>query len=125
MITWIATCNNKQLLAESLLSRFRVFDIKRPDAAGAFQLASAVIDKTFEELEISNFEASKKAIAVAQAYLTAREIRRVIEQEVGHAIANGRKRVTVDDLPKEHVELEVLSDDTSENKLGKTWVERP
>lgn len=99
MITWIATSNKRAKLSDALRSRFREFHITAPDAQGSIQLAMAVVAKTFREMQLPDFEPPAKALAVALAHLTAREICQAMEQALAHAVAQGRHRVTLQDLP--------------------------
>lgn len=99
MITWIATSNKRAKLSDALRSRFREFHITGPDAQGAIQLATAVVAKTFRQMQLPDFEPPGKAMAVALAHLTAREICQAMEQALAHAVAQGRHRVTLQDLP--------------------------
>lgn len=100
-VTWIATTNDVSRLLPSLLSRFRVFHIQRPDAADAILAAEAVIARAVEEMALIDFELPGRNVVVALAHLSAREIRQTIERAIAHAVAHGRSRVTPDDLPAE------------------------
>ncbi|MDO8769859.1 MAG: AAA family ATPase [Burkholderiaceae bacterium] len=100
MITWIATSNKRAKLSDALRSRFREFHITGPDAEGAIQLAAAVVTKTFGDMQLPDFEPPSKALSVALAHLTAREICQATEQALAHAVAQGRHRVTLQDLPE-------------------------
>jgi ATP-dependent Lon protease len=99
MVTWIATANNRFRLPTSLRSRFREFHIARPEAPGAIQSAQAVVAKTLTEMALIGFEAPSKSIAVRLAHLTPREVRQTTERAVASAVAAGRDRVTLEDLP--------------------------
>ena len=101
LVTWIATSNKRAKLPDSLRSRFREFQISPPDAEGAIQVAMAVVAKTFADMALPDFEPPGKAMAVALAHLTAREIHQAMEQALAHAVANERHYVTKDDLPDE------------------------
>ena len=101
LVTWIATSNKRAKLPDSLRSRFREFQISPPDAQGAIQVAMAVVAKTFADMALPDFEPPGKAMAVALAHLTAREIHQAMEQALAHAVANERHYVTKDDLPDE------------------------
>ncbi|MDO8767501.1 MAG: AAA family ATPase [Burkholderiaceae bacterium] len=129
MVTWIATSNKRVKLPDSLRSRFREFHITQPDAHGAIQLAMAVVAKTFADMALPDFESPAKAIAVSLAHLTAREIHQAMEQALAHAVANGRHRVTPEDLPDElrqedgHSEKGLDSNRSYKSgKASKTWL---
>jgi ATP-dependent Lon protease len=109
LITWIATSNRKQMLPDSLRSRFREFDIVRPNAQEAIQLATAVVAKSFADMQLADFEPPDKQFVVSLAHLTAREITQALEQALASAVDQGRNRLTAADLP-----ADVRADDVDE-----------
>lgn len=109
MITWIATSNRKRLLPESLRSRFREFEIVKPSAQEAIQLATAVVAKSFADMQLADFEPPDKQWVVSLAHLTAREITQAMEQALASAVDQGRNRLTAADLP-----ADVRADDVDE-----------
>lgn len=127
LITWIATSNRKRLLPESLRSRFREFEIVKPSAQEAIQLATAVVAKSFADMQLADFEPPDKQWVVSLAHLTAREITQAMEQALASAVDQGRNQLTVADLP-----ADVRADDVDEaHKTGngkgqtdpdKTWL---
>jgi ATP-dependent Lon protease len=127
LITWIATSNRKRLLPESLRSRFREFEIVKPSAQEAIQLATAVVAKSFADMQLADFERPDKQWVVSLAHLTAREIIQAMEQALASAVDQGRNRLTLADLP-----ADVRADDVDEaNETGngkgqtgsdKTWL---
>lgn len=109
LITWIATSNRKRLLPESLRSRFREFEIVKPSAQEAIQLATAVVAKSFADMQLADFEPPDKQWVVSLAHLTAREITQAMEQALASAVDQGRNRLTLADLP-----ADVRADDVDE-----------
>ena len=109
LITWIATSNRKRLLPESLRSRFREFEIVKPSAQEAIQLATAVVAKSFADMQLADFEPPDKQWIVSLAHLTAREITQAMEQALASAVDQGRNRLTLADLP-----ADVRADDIDE-----------
>ena len=109
LITWIATSNRKRLLPDSLRSRFREFEIVKPSAQEAIQLATAVVAKSFADMQLADFEPPDKQWVVSLAHLTAREITQAMEQALASAVDQGRNRLTVADLP-----ADVRADDVDE-----------
>jgi ATP-dependent Lon protease len=109
LITWIATSNRKRLLPESLRSRFREFEIVKPSAQEAIQLATAVVAKSFADMQLADFEPPDKQWVVSLAHLTAREITQAMEQALASAVDQGRNRLTAADLP-----ADVRADDVDE-----------
>jgi ATP-dependent Lon protease len=119
-VIWIATTNNCRLLSSPIRSRFKEFDIRRPDAAGALASCRAVLAKSFRSLDLEDFEEPGKDLAVAVAHLTAREITQVLKQSVATAIVNGKQTVGPDDLPA-HVRDEIEHRGLGAGK-PKTWL---
>jgi ATP-dependent Lon protease len=117
LITWIATSNRKRLLPDSLRSRFREFDIIRPNAQEAIQLATAVVAKSFADMQLAEFEPPDKQWVVSLAHLTAREITQAMAQALAGAVDQGRNRLTLADLPADVRDNDV--DETSEAGNGK------
>ena len=109
LITWIATSNRKRLLPDSLRSRFREFEIVKPSAQEAIQLATAVVAKSFADMQLADFELPDKQWVVSLAHLTAREITQAMEQALASAVDQGRNRLTAADLP-----ADVRADDVDE-----------
>ncbi len=110
LITWIATSNRKRLLPESLRSRFREFEIVKPNAQEAIQLATAVVAKSFADMQLADFEPPDKQWVVSLAHLTAREITQAMEQALASAVDQGRNRLTAADLS-----ADVRADDVDES----------
>lgn len=109
LITWIATSNRKRLLPDSLRSRFREFEIVKPSAQAAIELATAVVGKCFADMQLADFEPPDKQWVVSLAHLTAREITQAMEQALANAVDQGRNRLTLADLP-----ADVRADDVDE-----------
>jgi len=97
-VVWIATCNHIARIPETLRSRFAHFEIGRLDARGAIESSRAVLAAVFEALALMDFERPGRAVAVALAHLTAREVRQAAEQALARAVSNGRQRLTVQDI---------------------------
>jgi ATP-dependent Lon protease len=98
-ITWIATANDTRPIPAPLLSRFTQFAIQRPGAEGAIESAQAVMGQAFVQMALENFEPPHRRLAVALAHLTAREIRQATEQAIAAAVGQGRRAVTLSDVP--------------------------
>ena len=98
-IIWIATANDSRMLTEPIRSRFKEFQIERPDAAGALASSKAVLQASFAALKLVQVAPPGKDLAVAVAHLTPREITQVLKAAVATAIRKGKRVVEVDDLP--------------------------
>lgn len=99
-VIWIATSNDSRLLTGPIRSRFREFNIVRPDAAGALASATAVVKTAFAALKLARIAPPPKALAVALAHLTPREITQLVKVAAATAIQKGKNSVDLDDLPE-------------------------
>jgi len=99
LMIWIATSNAAHRILPSLRSRFIDFHIQRPTAEGAIRLSIAVVRKTFSGMNLDDFEAPGRSLAVALAHFTARQIMQATEQAIANAVANGRRFVRPSDIP--------------------------
>lgn len=107
LATFIATANDLRRIPETLRSRFRVFWIELPTGATAISLAEQVVlawlpklmPQRHAQVQAGDEDDARRRLAVALAHLSAREIRQALEDAAGYAIANGRHRLTVQDLP--------------------------
>ena len=97
-VIWIATSNHSRLLSTAIRSRFKEFEIRRPSAAQALISARAVLQKSFADLNLVDFEAPGRDLAVAMAHLTAREMTQELKQAVATAIQKGKSTVSAEDL---------------------------
>ena len=99
-VIWIATSNDSRLLMGPLRSRFREFNIMRPDAAGALASSKAVLKTSFAALQLVRVAPPSKELAVALAHLTPREITQALKVAVATAIQKGKTAVDLNDLPE-------------------------
>ena len=99
-VIWIATSNDSRLLMGPLRSRFREFNIMRPDAAGALASSKAVLKTSFAALQLVRVAPPSKELAVALAHLTPREITQALKVAVATAIQKGKNAVDLNDLPE-------------------------
>ena len=99
-VIWIATSNDSRLLKSPLRSRFREFNIVRPDAAGALASSKAVLKTSFAALQLVRVAPPSKELAVALAHLTPREITQALKVAVATAIQKGKNAVDLNDLPE-------------------------
>ena len=120
LITWIATSNRKHLLPDSLRSRFREFEIVRPNAQEAIQLATAVVAKSFIDMQLTDFKPPDKQMVVALAHLTAREITQILEKAIARALDQGRNRLILADLPADIRADDVDEDPNATDDKGQT-----
>ncbi len=98
-VTWIATANNLARIPDSLRSRFQIFHVERPDARAALAATRWVVQAVFDGLNLSNFKRPDNFVAVRLAHLTAREVQHATRKAIARAVADGRRSVTLADLP--------------------------
>jgi ATP-dependent Lon protease len=99
-VFWIATANDASRIPEPILNRVNVYEIERPDQAGAIRIAQAIYreirdshdwGKTFPpELD--------EDVLGRLAELSPREMRRAIMNGFGNAKLAGREQIEADDV---------------------------
>lgn len=95
-VFWVATANEKSRVSETILSRFKVFNIENPTAEQSLSIAkstAACVQNKFNFMEYPGRE-----IITSVAYLTPREQIKVLEQAFATAILAGRKFIRVSDI---------------------------
>ena len=101
-ITWIATCNDPQVIHPAILSRFTVIDVSMP----TLDQMPAVIESIHRELLLTAewrewFKQPPPAEALgALARFSPREARLAMEEMYASAAIAGRRSVLLDDVPK-------------------------
>jgi ATP-dependent Lon protease len=98
-VTWVATANSLERIPDSLLSRFQIFHVERPDARAALAATRWVVMTVYEELELHNFEPPGNFVVVRLAHLTAREAQHATRKAIARAVADNRRSVALADLP--------------------------
>lgn len=99
-IGYIATTNQLSQIPISLLSRFHLILVRKPDAGQALQIARSVASKVIAHLR--DFEPVGRHVITEIADRSAREIRVLLEQAAARAIASGRRRIDLKDLFPNH-----------------------
>jgi AAA+ superfamily predicted ATPase len=99
-VIWIATSNDSRLLTGPIRSRFREFNIVRPDAAAALASSRAVLKNAFAALQLVRVAPPSKELAVALAHLTPRQITQMVKVAAANAIQKGKNALDLDDLPE-------------------------
>ena len=100
-ISWIATCNDIGALDAPLLSRFRAFEVPAP----THEHLRAVAVSVFREMRTTQPWAAAFEWGLPEEVLDAltqrspREIRQALEDACANAALDGRRRLTMQDLP--------------------------
>lgn len=101
LATYIATANDPSRIPASLLSRFRQFEIRVPRGEAALTVARAIVEATIEQCGIAGFDPPSNSLSHQLAHLNAREICQAVRDAVARAVADGRKRLSMQDFPHE------------------------
>lgn len=99
-IVWIATANDSHNVPEAILSRMRVFDIKRPDESGMRAVINSVYtslrkNKPYGRLLSPNLDNLVIEVLLDQP---PRAVRQSLEEGMLKAIMADREHIVVDDL---------------------------
>lgn len=121
-VTWVATANSLERIPDSLLSRFQIFHVERPDARAALAATRWVVMAVYEELELHNFEPPGNFVVVRLAHLTAREAQQATRKAIARAVADSRRSVTLADLPDGLGHDESKGGGTPGGSLTKEWL---
>lgn len=121
-VTWVATANSLERIPDSLLSRFQIFHVQRPDARAALASTRWVVMAVFEELELHNFEPPGNFVVVRLAHLTAREAQQATRKAIARAVADNRRSVTLADLPDGLGHDQSKGGGTPGGSLTKEWL---
>ena len=121
-VIWVATANSLERIPDSLLSRFQIFHVERPDARAALAATRWVVMAVFEELELHNFEPPGNFVVVRLAHLTAREAQQATRKAIARAVADRRRSITLADLPDGLGDDESKGGGTPGGSLTKEWL---
>jgi ATP-dependent Lon protease len=97
LVTFIATANDEKLIPQTLLSRFRVFEILQPQGADAIAFAHEVLCAVLQRWELELPPHSRR-LATCVAHLSAREILKAVEDAVTRMLADGRRELLRGDI---------------------------
>ncbi|WP_218511953.1 AAA family ATPase [Variovorax sp. dw_308] len=99
LVIYIATSNDRNKVPESILSRFREFEISPPMGEEALQLARVVVRSAVADAGVVDFAPPEDAWAHKLAFYTPREIGQHVHLAIARAVANNRRHLTAADLP--------------------------
>ena len=104
---FVATSNDPGKVPESLLSRFREFQIQSPNGEQALRAARVISNSAISQLGIVGFKEPDFRIIKELAHLTAREITHAIRDAAARALQDGRLHLTLSDLAADTCESDV------------------
>jgi ATP-dependent Lon protease len=117
-VIFIAAGNDAWAIPSTLRSRFIEFRIDAPAGQDALQMAEVMVRSSHATLNDADFCMPGRDIARLIAHLNPREQRQAMEAAYTAAIADGRDRLTRDDLP-----ADVLADDESvKRRKSGQWI---
>ena len=96
-IVWIATANSLQGLSTPLLSRFELVMVNKPDARAAVTIALSVTQSVNAQMGVELKQPSGEVLQWL-ATLTPRLMRRIWTTSASWTAAQGRNRVTMNDI---------------------------
>jgi len=109
LVIYIATANDVNALPLTIRSRFKIFTILPSRGADALDLAHVVATEAVEALRVAGFVSPQRSFTKALAHLTAREIKKAVQEAVGAARAAGRRHLELRDVPADLLEDDSIS----------------
>jgi len=104
-ILWICTANDASVLPDPLLDRLRCFDVPPPTAGQTRKMVQSIYANLLAELPaaVSGLKLTPKAVELLIG-LSPRRIRQVLEEAMGQAVYEGRKRIIARDISLDDAE---------------------
>jgi ATP-dependent Lon protease len=98
-ILWICTANDASVLPAPLLDRLRSFDVPPPTTEQTRKMLQSIYANLLAELPptVSRLKLTHKAVDLLVG-LSSRRIRQVLEEAMGQAVYEGRKRIIARDI---------------------------
>jgi ATP-dependent Lon protease len=100
LVTFIATANDKQRIPQSLLSRFRMFEIQQPTGADAITVTHEVLGAVLERFGLE-VPANSRKIAASLAHLNPREAGHFAEEVIAMTLASGCHALRLEDFTQD------------------------
>nr|WP_326528033.1 AAA family ATPase [Rhodoferax sp.] len=117
-VIFIGAGNDPLAIPSTIRSRFTEFRIEAPTSQDALTMADVMVRSSHATLNNPDFCMPGRDISRLVAHLTPREQRKAMEAAYASAIADGRDRLSRDDLP-----ADVLADDESlKRRKSGQWI---
>lgn len=98
-ICWVLTANSTDGIPAPLLNRMAVYEVPAPTREQAAGIARRMLAGLLAELNLNGFDASlSDAVLDKLAPVAPRELRKTLLDCLGYAVADGRSRVSVEDV---------------------------
>ncbi|MEH6435329.1 AAA family ATPase [Massilia sp. DD77] len=98
-IFWVLTANSVEGIPSPLLNRMAVYEVPRPTPEQAAGIAQRMVSGLVEELNLGGFDdVLNEAVLAKLAPVSPRDLRKILLDSLGYAVADGRAHVTVDDI---------------------------
>lgn len=98
-IFWVLTANSTEGIPHPLLNRMAVYDIPAPTREQAAGIAQRMFKGLLRELNLKTFEpALAENVLDKLAGISPRDLRKTLLDGLGHAVADGRAALRVDDI---------------------------
>lgn len=97
-IFWIATANEKSRISETILSRFKIFNIEMPSAERSICIAKSTAAHVQNKFDFMDYPS--REIITCIAHLTPREQIQALELAFAAAVLAGRKFIRASDIDK-------------------------
>jgi ATP-dependent Lon protease len=98
-IFWVLTANSTEGIPAPLLNRMAVYEVPAPTPEQAAGIAQRMYQSLLHELNLPGFEEKLTgAVLDKLAAVSPRELRKILIDTLGFAVADGREHVTLDDV---------------------------
>ena len=97
-VLWVMTANDVRAIPDPVLSRLSVYEIGRPDAAQAAQVAQTIYAGILSEMQLEFDAQLGDDVLAALAELAPREMRKALVDALGMAAEAGRDHLLAADL---------------------------
>jgi len=98
-IFWVLTANSTEGIPHPLLNRMAVYEVPTPTVEQAAGIAQRMYAGLLDELNLAAFDARLADVVLDKLVgVSPRDLRKTLLDGLGHAVAAGRERVSVDDI---------------------------
>jgi ATP-dependent Lon protease len=98
LVTYIGTANTARGIGGPILSRMEVFEIEPPDRDASYAIAQAIVGQALRRFTLEGRVDFERRAVCLLAHLSPRLMTRAVEQAAAAAVADGRGRVSEDEV---------------------------
>ncbi len=99
-VIWIATANRQAFIPDSILSRFKVFEIGMPEGEQSLQVARSVVADVLKRMGLVDFDPPGDELLRTIDQKPARAVAQAVEDAVCEAIVQGRRHLVPEDFKR-------------------------